>query len=90
MTLLRVGVAAALVFVVVLSLEGALRPDYDPIYHTGSALSLGDRGWIQIANFLQLGVGMLAFAAGVRRRLDDPVAGRPARHLRTPGSSSAG
>lgn len=50
-TLLIAGVGAALVFVAVLLIEGALHR-YDPTYHTGSELSLGDRGWIQIANFL--------------------------------------
>jgi len=62
---LLVGMAAAVVFVTVLLIEGALRPGYDPIYHTGSELELGERGWIQRASFLQLGVGMWAFAAGV-------------------------
>lgn len=38
-TLLIVGVAAAVVFVAVLLIEGALRPGYDPTYHTGSELS---------------------------------------------------
>jgi Protein of unknown function (DUF998) len=69
-TLLIVGVAVAVVFVVVLLVEGAFRPAYNPTYHTGSELSLGDRGWIQIANFLQMGVGMFAFAIGVNRILD--------------------
>lgn len=72
-TLLIVGVAAAVVFVAVLFIEGALRPGYDSTYHTGSELSLGDRGWIQIANFLQMGVGMFAFAVGVYRTLNTPV-----------------
>ncbi len=72
-TLLIVGVVTAVVFVAVLIIEGALRPGYDPAYHTGSELSLGDRGWIQIANFLQMGVGMFAFAVGVNRTLDTPV-----------------
>jgi hypothetical protein len=72
-TLLVAGMVAAVVFVAVLLFEGALRPGYNPIYHTGSALSLGDRGWIQIANFLQLGLGMLAFAVGVYQRLNSVV-----------------
>jgi hypothetical protein len=72
-TLLIVGVVTAMVFVVVLLIEGALRPGYDPTYHTGSELSLGDRGWIQIANFLQMGLGMLSFTVGVNRALDTPV-----------------
>jgi hypothetical protein len=69
--LLIVGVVAASVFVAVLLVEGALRPGYNPTYHTGSALSLGERGWVQVANFLQLGVGMFAFAVGVGQRLND-------------------
>lgn len=68
--LLMVGVAAAVVFVAVLLIEGARRSGYDPTYHTGSELSLGDRGWIQIANFLQMGVGMCAFAVAVNRTLN--------------------
>jgi hypothetical membrane protein len=72
-TLLIVGVAAAVVFVAVLLIEGALRPGYDPTYHTGSQLSLGDRGWIQIANFLLMGVAMFAFAVGVNRTLNTPL-----------------
>ncbi len=71
--LLIVGVAAAAVFVAILLIEGMLRPSYNPTYHTGSALSLGDRGWIQIVNFLQLGVGMFAFAVGVYQTLNSVV-----------------
>jgi hypothetical protein len=73
-TLLTAGVVAAVVFVAVLLIEGALRPGYDPTYHTGSALSLGERGCVQIASFLQLGAGMFAFAIGVHQRLNS-VAG---------------
>jgi Protein of unknown function (DUF998) len=72
--LLIVGVAAAAVFVAILLVEGALRRGYDPTYHMSSALSLGDRGWIQIANFLQLGLGTLAFAVGVHQALNSVVA----------------
>lgn len=69
--LLLSGVAGAVLFYGILLTEGALRPGYDPGYHVGSALSLGERGWIQIANFLVLGFSMLAFAAGLRRTLSD-------------------
>lgn len=34
-----------------------------------SLLSLGDGGWVQVANFIVAGVLMLAFAVGVRRSL---------------------
>ena len=73
-TFLVAGVAAAAVFVAVLLIEGALRPGYDPTYHTSSALSLGDRGWIQIANFLQLGMGTFAIAIGIHQALNSVVA----------------
>ena len=72
--LLIVGVAAAVVFVAVLLIEGVLRRGYDPTYHTSSALSLGDRGWIQIANFLQLGAGTFAIAVGIHQALNSVVA----------------
>ena len=71
--LLLAGLAVAALFVVVVLVEGARRPGYAPSYHTGSALSLGDRGWIQIANFVLIGVGMLAFAVGVYETLDTGV-----------------
>jgi hypothetical protein len=68
--LLLTGLAAAVLFVMVLVIEGALRPGYDPIYHTGSELELGARGWIQRTNFIIMSAGMFAFAAGVQRSLD--------------------
>jgi hypothetical protein len=68
--LLLVGVATAVVFAAVLIIEGALRPGYDPIYHTGSELELGERGWIQRSNFLLMGGGMFAYAVGVAQTLD--------------------
>lgn len=70
---LLVGVASAVAFVAVLGIEDARRSGYDPVDHTGSVLSLGDRGWIQIVNFLQMGVGVFVFAVGVYPTLDAPV-----------------
>ena len=71
--LLLVGVTAAVVFVAVLLIEGARRPDYDPIYHTGSELELGERGWVQRANFVLMGGGVLAYAVGIGRTLNTNV-----------------
>lgn len=68
--LLLAGVAAAVVFFTVLLSEGARRPGYDPTYHTGSELELGERGWIQRASFLVMGSGVLAFAVGVQQTLE--------------------
>jgi hypothetical protein len=59
------GVVGPALFVLVFTLEGALRPAYDPRAMFISALSLGPRGWLQIANFLQLGLLMLLFTRAV-------------------------
>lgn len=73
--LIVVGAITALLFYAVLIVEGALRPGYNPIYHTGSELSLGKRGWVQRANFLQFGAGMVCFGIGVGQTLDSLVGG---------------
>jgi Protein of unknown function (DUF998) len=49
--LLSCGVAAGPVFVGVFLVEGARRADYSALRHPVSALSLGSRGWVQVANF---------------------------------------
>jgi hypothetical protein len=41
--------------VAVFTIEGWLRPGYDPLSTYVSALSLGLHGWIQIVNFIVLG-----------------------------------
>ncbi|MFS0726823.1 DUF998 domain-containing protein [Paenibacillus sp. 1P07SE] len=67
--LLLCGAFGSLLFMLVFLLDGATRPDYNPIYHPVSALSLGERGWIQTANFLIAGLLLTAFAIGIRRAL---------------------
>ena len=67
--LLLYGAAAVVLFVVVMTIEGARRPGYDATYHTGSELELGPGGWIQRANFLLVGSGFAAVAVGVQRTL---------------------
>ncbi len=56
-------------FVVVFLIAGTARPDYDPLRHPVSSLSLTGAGWVQTANFLICGVLLLAFAVGVQRML---------------------
>lgn len=67
----RVGLVAGLVgptvFVTVFLLEGLLRNGYDPLADYVSALSLGPRGWVQIANFLLVGACLLLFAGAYAR-----------------------
>ncbi|HZD24185.1 MAG TPA: DUF998 domain-containing protein [Acidimicrobiia bacterium] len=75
-TPVKILAAAALLFLIVVFVEGAFRSGYDPTRHMISALSLGDHGWVQVANFILFGVGMLVFAIGLYLDLDmvaDPV-----------------
>ncbi len=56
-------------FVFVFTLEGWLRPGYDTCSMFVSELSLGPRGWVQISNFVVVGLLFLTFARGVAREL---------------------
>jgi hypothetical membrane protein len=67
--LLACGAVGAPVFLVVILIQGAIRPGYDPMRDFGSALALGPYGWIQDTNFVATGLLMLAFAMGLRRAL---------------------
>jgi hypothetical membrane protein len=49
-------------------LAGLVKPGYDIAEQTVSDLAVGAYGWIQTANFLILGVAMIAFAALLRTR----------------------
>ena len=60
------GVAAPVLFTTVYLVEGATRLGYDPLRHQVSLLSLGDRGWVQILNFLVTGALLVVFAIGLR------------------------
>ncbi len=55
------GMLAPALFVAVFTLEGWLRPGYRPLATYVSALSLGPRGWVQIANFILFGLLTFAF-----------------------------
>jgi hypothetical protein len=59
------GMVGSALFVTVFTLEGWLRPGYNPLSTFVSALSLGSRGWIQIANFILFGLCVFLFSRGV-------------------------
>jgi hypothetical protein len=63
--LLLSGVIGPLLFLIVLLLEGALRPGYDPQRFFGSELALGKRGWVQITNFILAGLLIFASVFGI-------------------------
>jgi hypothetical protein len=67
--LLLSGVVGPFLFLVVLLLEGAFRPGYDPRRYFGSELALGKRGWVQITNFLVAGLLICASVFGIVRVL---------------------
>jgi Protein of unknown function (DUF998) len=67
--LLNAGIVAGPFFVVVALLQAFTREGFDLVRHPASLLSLGDWGWIQIANFVLTGFLFIALALGLRRVL---------------------
>jgi hypothetical protein len=70
------GMIGSALFVAVFTIEGWLRPGYNPFSMFVSELSLGPRGWIQIANFVVIGVLFLVFARGVAAEFQEGKASR--------------
>jgi hypothetical protein len=58
------GLIGTTTFVAVFLGEGSLRPGYDPLSSYVSALSLGPRGFVQVANFIFFGTCLLCFTGG--------------------------
>lgn len=67
--LLVCGILAGPLFVIVGAVQELTRPGFDYRQDALSMLSLGDLGWIQIANFILTGLLAIAFAVGIRRAL---------------------
>lgn len=74
-TLLTCGTLIAPVFYAVALAQVLTRPGFDMRHFAISALTLGDLGWIQSANFEITGLLMLACAIGIRRSLHGRRAG---------------
>jgi hypothetical protein len=70
--LLLCGALAGPFFTIVWFLAGLNRLNYDPTRYPISSLSMGESGWIQIANFLVTGSLILAFSVGLRQILQGP------------------
>jgi len=68
-TLLACGAAAGPLFIVVAVAQALTRGGFDPSKHPLSLLSLGNLGWIQIANFVLTGLLFVAASVGMRRAL---------------------
>jgi Protein of unknown function (DUF998) len=63
-------------FVLVFLILGFVKPNYSPIRQFVSEGSIGQLGWVQIANFLVFGAALVVFAIGLWRGLGDRVSGR--------------
>jgi hypothetical membrane protein len=74
--LLACGTVGPPLFIAAFTADGATRPGYDALQHYVSSLSLGARGWLQVVNFLVLGVLLVFANVGWRRALG---AGRASR-----------
>jgi len=70
------GILGPALFVLVFTLEGALRPGYNALSTYVSALSLGPRGWIQMTNFVVFGILLLAFTRVLAAEFKDGKASR--------------
>lgn len=66
-TLLICGALAGPLFTAAWFIEGFTRMHYDPMRHPISALSLGESGWTQIANFIVTGLLTLVLAFGLQK-----------------------
>ena len=75
--LLACGAIGPPLFVAAFLREGSKRADYDPRRHPVSSLALGERGWVQSANFLLTGTAIVAFSRGVRPAAQDVASGTP-------------
>src|SRR5262249_60536503 len=67
--LLACGAVGVSFFLIVFHRDAATRPGYDLVRHGPSLLMLGDRGWIQITNFVVTGLLMVACSVGLRQAL---------------------
>ncbi len=56
------GIIAPILFVFIFTIEGFFRENYSAIKNFISELSIGNRGWIQITNFLIFGFLFLVFS----------------------------
>jgi hypothetical membrane protein len=69
------GIVFGPLFYIVAIVQMVIRPGFDLRRHAISLLSLGDLGWIQIANFAVTGVLAILCAIGLRRLLRGGIGG---------------
>jgi len=65
--LLTFGAIGPAIFMITFLVDGATRPGYEPLRNFVSQLSTGERGWVQITNFVLCGVLLLVGTTGLLR-----------------------
>ena len=72
------GALGTVLFTLSFTINGALRPDYNPSQRYISELAIGPLGWIQILSFLVLGICIILFSLGVKAAFPTGKASRAA------------
>lgn len=70
------GIVFPPLWLVVLIVLGFVKPGFNQLTQDGSSESIGQYGWVQIANFIVLGIALLVFAFGLWRGFGDRLSGR--------------
>lgn len=74
--LLAAGIVAGPFFAIVALAHGLMREGFSMVRHPASMLSLGDLGWIQIANFVLTGIFFILCGIGLRQQLTTGIGSR--------------
>lgn len=64
------GPIGVFIFILSFIVQGVIRPDYTPLLHAVSSLSIGPQGWIQIVSFLLTGGLIAIFSQGIKAHPD--------------------
>lgn len=78
---LTAGIVAGPLFIIAALVQAFTREGFDWVRHPASLLSLGDAGWIQIANFVLSGILFIMCGIGLRRALTTGIGSRWASRL---------
>jgi hypothetical protein len=65
--LLICGTLACPLFIALVLIQGAKRPDYNSFLYPLSSLSIGKSGWIQVSNFIATGTLLILFSIGLNK-----------------------
>ncbi len=65
--LLLCGTIACPLFIIVVLIEGAIRPNYNSFLYPLSSLSIGETGWTQISNFIFTGILLIVFSFSLKQ-----------------------